>query len=576
MSKSKNVLMISLVILLSMISSIRIEQPKVTVDKETVKGYASDCLSGLISAMPPGFCWKKGGDLGTIPTDCPKGYFRSLALCYQQCNPGWSFIAGVCYQGCGAGYRDDGLSCYRSLFDFYFKPAYIPASLTNFAPEIPCPGNMYRFGALCYRDCNLIGMQNCGMGACIAEGASCALKIGEMAIAVVEGVATGINTIVTLGAGAPARTAGKAAAKAALKALSREGLEAAKKAVSHALKGKFKEILIQKAKNKVIASVKDKIKSNAQSTAIMTICESLYKSFQAKQPTSPTADDLAGKVLDTLDIFGAKSLFNSCSNPESDGGVSCAKAVVDGMALVDPTGILTIAAAFIHPVCDVPVNKPAAAAFADFEQDYSAEKKAALEAENASVGKYKELIGDKNNCIVAFDQPFLKGNKIEICAATATGLKNAQNVNFNKKIASFIAGSGADGYFFDEDNYNGNFRAFSRSTVVNDVATIGAKNIITSVWFGKEDIITFRTTVGPLANRLQNSIMLPGRFARFNAGQLRTQASYISFYRPSGRHAECTFSNNKKSELKIKIDIRVNIVKADSWLRDQADNCRII
>ena len=111
---------------------------------------------------------------------------------------------------------------------------------------------------------------------------------------------------------------------------------------------------------------------------------------------------------------------------------------------------------------------------------------------------------------------------------------------------------------------------------MNDVATIGAKNIITSVWFGKEDIITFRTTVGPLANRLQNTIMLPGRFARFNAGQLRTQASYISFYRPSGRNAECTFSNNKKSELKRTIDIKVNIVKADSWLRDQADNCRII
>jgi len=63
-------------------------------------------MQGLAESLPPGFCWKKGGDAGIIPTECPSGYFRSVALCYENCPSGWYFFLGVCYQGCGEGYTD--------------------------------------------------------------------------------------------------------------------------------------------------------------------------------------------------------------------------------------------------------------------------------------------------------------------------------------------------------------------------------------------------------------------------------------------------------------------------------------
>lgn len=118
----------------------------------------SKCLTALMDAIPPEFCWKKGADLGIIPTGCPNGYFRSLALCYEYCKPGYRHVLGVCWADCESGFSDIGLACFKHIFNWYFKNTYIPHSLTNFASEVPCPYGMYKFGALCYRDCNNIGL----------------------------------------------------------------------------------------------------------------------------------------------------------------------------------------------------------------------------------------------------------------------------------------------------------------------------------------------------------------------------------------------------------------------------------
>jgi hypothetical protein len=101
-----------------------------------------------------------------IPTDCPAGYYRSLALCYEYCAPGYYVVLGVCWAHCGSGYADHGATCFHNLFNWYFKPTYIPGSLPNWDGRVPCPSGMYRAGALCYRDCGNIGMVNCGIGAC--------------------------------------------------------------------------------------------------------------------------------------------------------------------------------------------------------------------------------------------------------------------------------------------------------------------------------------------------------------------------------------------------------------------------
>lgn len=117
-----------------------------------------------------------------IPTDCPSGYFRSLALCYENCRTGYYHVLGVCWARCAAGYTDHGATCFKNLFNFYFKSTYIPGSLTNFDSRVPCPKGMYRQGALCYRNCNNIGMENCGIGACSSSSDVCASSIAKMVL----------------------------------------------------------------------------------------------------------------------------------------------------------------------------------------------------------------------------------------------------------------------------------------------------------------------------------------------------------------------------------------------------------
>jgi len=62
-----------------------------------VSNAAKHCMLGINKSLPPEFCWKKGGDVGIIPTGCPSGFHRELALCYKYCPSGYRNVLGVCW-----------------------------------------------------------------------------------------------------------------------------------------------------------------------------------------------------------------------------------------------------------------------------------------------------------------------------------------------------------------------------------------------------------------------------------------------------------------------------------------------
>lgn len=64
----------------------------------------------MLAFIPPAFCWISD-NAGVIPTNCPSGYYRSLALCYEECASGYSNVAGVCWEDCRSGYTDWGAFC---------------------------------------------------------------------------------------------------------------------------------------------------------------------------------------------------------------------------------------------------------------------------------------------------------------------------------------------------------------------------------------------------------------------------------------------------------------------------------
>jgi len=46
----------------------------------TAGKLANTCVKAFYDSIPPSICWKRGGDVGIIPTGCPAGYFRHLSL----------------------------------------------------------------------------------------------------------------------------------------------------------------------------------------------------------------------------------------------------------------------------------------------------------------------------------------------------------------------------------------------------------------------------------------------------------------------------------------------------------------
>jgi hypothetical protein len=474
-----NLLFILFLILCSRTLSIKIESQSTLETESELEtntdtflsefNYVEECTTSLMEAMPPAFCWKKGADFGVIPTGCPHNYFRSLALCYEYCKPGYSHILGICYKDCDSGYTNHGLSCFKNLFRWYFKSAYIPSSLTNFSDKVPCKGAMYRSGALCYRNCNTIGMDNCGIGACIAEGESCGAKILEMVGSVLEGVATGISTVLSLGASTAAKSAAKVGIKAAVKGAAKGAIKTASRALKKILTGKFKNVIKKKALNKLKEKVKRQIKEfgkglleNEINRTVNGVCSSVWSATIQKAANSPVVTELGSRVLDTIDVIGVGNIINECKNTRAQNGVlNCAKAVVDSAATFDPTGLLTIASAFMHPSCDVPVYAPPEEKeeeFADYEDDTS-EEVVELDTEV----KVMKTVPD--NCMWLYTGTNFSGDKLEVCNDLwFLGDK------FNDKIKSFIVGKNAKGAIFEDANYKGRFLDFNGGATVKDVS----------------------------------------------------------------------------------------------------------
>jgi len=159
------------------------------------------CANSLFNSLPPLYCWKKGGDAGIIPSNCPEGFERRAALCFKKCNAGYKHIAGLCYKNCPEGFKDHGLTCYKHFFKWHFKKSYIPKSLTNFHKDVTCPGRMYHGGALCYRNCEVVGLVNCGIGACSIDKSTCGKAIMNLILNVVKGVVKLITFVLSLGMG---------------------------------------------------------------------------------------------------------------------------------------------------------------------------------------------------------------------------------------------------------------------------------------------------------------------------------------------------------------------------------------
>ncbi len=434
---------------------------------------ASVCFKGLAQNIPPDFCWKRGGDVGIIPTGCPKGYFRSLALCYEYCASGYRHVLGVCWHDCSAGYADHGMSCYNNLFRWYFKHSYIPNSITNFSSLVPCPEGMYRFGALCYRNCNNIGLENCGIGACASTSQQCASSIIGMVSDIFQGIADAIMFVISFG-GSTGIKAAKSAIKKGVEKIGKQGVRSALNTAKRALTGKYKDIIISKAIESAKTTLKEKGKeilgTHLKNFSVESYCKYILTGAATK--IQSVNDINTNTLISSVDIFNVHGIVKGCEDTSSENNaINCAKNVLQGGSALDPTGLFTISAAFLHPICDVP-----AAVFTP--------SKEVIE----TIKAFEEVQTVEDNCIVLYENCNYKGRSQKYCSDTSF-MKE-----FNDIASSLITGKNASGVLYEHSNYEGRSIPFGPSSVIScfeDFKTEEMKlnNLISSVRFGADKCV---------------------------------------------------------------------------------------
>jgi hypothetical protein len=450
------------------------EEEDKKVDK---KKLAADCMKGVMNTLPPAFCWKKGADVGKIPTGCPEGYFRSLALCYKQCKPGYKFVLGVCWEICPQGYKNLPLRCWKKLFSWYFKHSYIPHILTNFSDKVPCGSGRYRVGALCYRDCANVGLENCGIGACSSSKESCASSIWEMVESVIQSLIDSVILIASFGTSASFSTA-KNTLKQGIKKIGKEGMKKAMKSALNSLKGKFKDITFDKAFKYIKQYSKETFASGLSENFVKTFCTQIWNDLGIKGEEKVNSDINLDTVIDTVDVLNISGSVEACKDT-SDGGLNCAKNVLSSLSLFDPTGILSVASAFMQPKCEVP-DKP-----------YEFEKE--VEEATETVSKVQDP-----KCVRIFSECNFQGKAKDIC----------QDVNdlgdFNDKISSMISGAEVDVIVFEHKDHQGRSLILSKSQSIKcfeDKETyvdgVTLNNFITSMYLNKHDCIFVATGEAP-------------------------------------------------------------------------------
>jgi len=308
------------------------KQDRIKQAETLLKGanMAKECVKAVMETMNPDFCWKKGGDVGKIPYGCPRGWFRDGALCYENCRRDFHFTASRCQNGS----------------DYYF-----PSSLSNFSDSTTCEPGYYKSGALCYKDCANIGMENCGIGACSQDSSKCASQIVQMALDVVTGVATFALLIASFGtssagAGQGVGTAARTATRSMTQTLKTSAWQKLKTSFT-----KHYQKTVERASKAFMDNLREIPLDKGLEWYAKNVCGDIWKGIQGdlNKKDSPPGEIDIGEIAKKFDVLGVSDIVEACKKGEKE---KCAQKSMEFASTFDPTGLLTIAAAFVLPTCN--------------------------------------------------------------------------------------------------------------------------------------------------------------------------------------------------------------------------------
>jgi len=197
-------------------------------------------------------------------------------------------------------------------------------------------------------------MVNCGIGMCAASNESCGLGIGEMAIDVIASIGKGVAFVASFGTSSVA-TQGVSSAKNAIKNNLQKVTKAVKNAVSSmkilSKNPQAKKRFLDKAKDKVRKTLKEIASDKAKEKSIESICTDIHENLINKISEK---NENSSVDWDKMDVLGIGDIAKNCGDTsEKDAPLSCSQSILKTMDNFDPTGLTGLAAAFMHPHCDI-------------------------------------------------------------------------------------------------------------------------------------------------------------------------------------------------------------------------------
>jgi len=169
------------------------------------------------------------------------------------------------------------------------------------------------------------------------------------------GLAQFVGFVLSFGTDSAA-TGAEDAGKSAVKKL----LDGAKNAIKdgfHTLKsiatnGTARSLFMNKLKQTALNKLKDFAVTEVEKKAIGEICGKIGDDLLDK--TKAQANPPSSFNINSLDPLHISATKTDCDNISDDNSkIQCAKDIIETVAMVDPTGLASMAAAFMQPVCDV-------------------------------------------------------------------------------------------------------------------------------------------------------------------------------------------------------------------------------
>jgi len=360
------------------------------------------CVQAALASVAPKYCWKGGSYNHDTNMRCPTGWTHppGMAECFRPCRAGYRWAwGGTCWKSCPAHHVETGPTCNRAWWgsccthiwapwgrrrarvcasclqvSVIGRHSYWPDRFTFLDSRMECRQRyqstysngdtdlQYQAGALCYRRCDSFlpgpALTGCGFDACAATSGDCLATIGNMIFEISMTIAGIVAIIATAGAAGPAVVGTRVAMKTVA---SKMGKQAAKRLAQNTAKSlrrggtaTFQKVAWRTAVKRGLGKeLKDMAKGTPQ-TVLENWSQNAIKSYCQAQATRlyNAADPNSQRTMDPAawDPTGIANMAEKCKAGPED--MDCKAAIVGAAGNFDPTGLMGVAAAFMHKDCE--------------------------------------------------------------------------------------------------------------------------------------------------------------------------------------------------------------------------------